>query len=203
MTLPKNPLYDPNDSNPDPITGEPGAHPVGTGIGAAGAGAVGAAIDDAVGGPVGAVVGSVIGAVAGGLAGKGAAEKVNSTIEEEYWRNNYSSRSYVDRQETYEDYHPAYRTGYEGYSRYGNSGRTYDEVEPDLRRDYETQHGGAGMAWAKAKHAARDAWERVENAMPGDADRVPHSFNYRCDGCRNCAPVRRTPGCRQAPGESG
>jgi hypothetical protein len=27
--------YDPKDSNPDPLTGEPGAHPVGTGIGAA------------------------------------------------------------------------------------------------------------------------------------------------------------------------
>jgi uncharacterized protein (TIGR02271 family) len=168
----KNPLYDPNDSNPDPITGEPGAHPVGTGIGAAGAGAVGAAIGGAVGGPVGAVIGTVIGAVAGGLAGKGAAEKVNPTVEEEYWRNNYSSRSYVDKKERYEDYHPAYRTGYEGYSRYGNSGRTYEDVEPDLRQDYETNRGGAGLAWEKAKHATRDAWERVENALPGDHDRT-------------------------------
>ncbi|NJL23055.1 MAG: hypothetical protein HC895_23115, partial [Leptolyngbyaceae cyanobacterium SM1_3_5] len=40
---------DPTDSNPDPITGEPGAHPVGTGIGAAGAGAAGAAIGGVVG----------------------------------------------------------------------------------------------------------------------------------------------------------
>ncbi|MDX2239152.1 MAG: YsnF/AvaK domain-containing protein [Leptolyngbyaceae cyanobacterium bins.302] len=166
----KNPLYDPNDSNPDPITGEPGAHPVGTGLGAAGAGAVGAVVGGAVGGPVGAVVGSVVGGVVGGLAGKGAAERVNPTIEEEYWRNHYSSRPYVDKKEKYEDYHPAYRTGYEGYGRYGITGRTYDEVEPDLQRDYETHRGGAGLAWEKAKHATKDAWNRVENALPGDHD---------------------------------
>lgn len=168
----KNPLFDPNDSNPDPITGEPGAHPVGTGIGAAGAGAVGAVVGGAVGGPVGAVVGTVIGGVVGGLMGKGAAEQVNPTVEEEYWRNHYTSRPYVDKKnDRFEDYHPAYKTGYEGYSRYAVSGRTFDDAEPDLRRDYESHHSGAGMAWEKAKHAAKDAWERVESAVPGDHDR--------------------------------
>lgn len=164
----KNPFFDPNDSNPDPITGQPGAHPIGTGIGAAGAGAIGAAVGGVVAGPVGAAIGSVVGAVAGGLAGKSAAEKVNPTVEDDYWRTNYSSRPYVDQKERYEDYQPAYQAGYEGYSRYGTSGKTYDEIEPDLRRDYETRQGGAGLAWDKAKHAAKDAWHRVETALPGD-----------------------------------
>lgn len=53
----------------DPITGEPGAHPVGVGVGALGAGAAGAVIG-AVLGPIGAVIGAAFGAVAGGLAGK-------------------------------------------------------------------------------------------------------------------------------------
>lgn len=168
----KNPLFDPNDANPDPITGEPGAHPVGTGIGAAGAGAVGAVVGGVVAGPVGAVVGSVVGGVVGGLMGKGAAEQVNPTVEEEYWRHNYTSRPYVDKKnERFEDYHPAYKTGYEGYSRYARSGRTFDDAEPDLRRDYETHRGGTGLAWEKAKHAAKDAWHRVENAVPGGDDR--------------------------------
>jgi len=170
----KNPLFDPTDANADPITGEPGAHPIGTGIGAAGAGTAGAAIGGVVGGPIGAVVGAVVGSVVGGLAGKGVAEQINPTMEEEYWRTNYSSRSYVDKQEKYEDYQPAYRTGYEGYSRY--AGRTYDEVEPDLRRDYETNHS-AGLGWEKAKHAVKDAWQRVESAVPGDHDRSDRA-NY-------------------------
>lgn len=160
--------FNTHDSNPDPITKEPGAHPVGTGIGAAGAGSIGAVVGGVVGGPVGAVVGSVIGAVAGGLAGKGAAEKVNPTVEDEYWRSNYSSQPYIEQDHKYEDYQPAYRAGYEGYDRYGASGRTFDDAEPDLRRDYEQQHGGAGLAWEKAKHATKDAWHRVENALPGD-----------------------------------
>jgi uncharacterized protein (TIGR02271 family) len=168
------------DANPDPITGQPGAHPVGTGIGAAGAGAVGAVVGGLVGGPIGAAVGTVIGAVAGGLAGKSAAERVNPSVEDEYWRNNYATRPYVEKERSYEDYQPAYRTGYEGYSQYGDMGKTYDEVEPDLRSEYEKQQGGAGLAWDKAKHATKDAWERLENTLPGkDNDRNDRSVTSR------------------------
>ena len=63
------PEHIPASAHPDPITGEPGAHPVGVGVGALGAGAAGAAIG-AIGGPIGMLIGAAIGAVAGGLAGK-------------------------------------------------------------------------------------------------------------------------------------
>ncbi len=63
------PVPAPASAHPDPITGEPGAHPVGVGVGALGAGAAGAAIG-AIGGPIGMLIGAAIGAVAGGLAGK-------------------------------------------------------------------------------------------------------------------------------------
>lgn len=155
------------DANRDPITGAPGAHPVGTGIGAAGAGAAGAAIG-AMAGPIGAAVGLVAGAIAGGLAGKGVAESIDPTVEDAYWQENYTKQSYVERNAPYETYRPAFRTGYEGYSKY--KGKTYDQVEPDLRRDYETTKGNTALGWDKAKHATRDAWHRVEHALPGDAD---------------------------------
>jgi len=164
------------DANLDPITGEPGAHPVGTGVGAAGAGVAGTAIGAAVGGPIGAVVGAVAGEVAGGLAGKNVAERINPTVEDEYWRTNYSSRPYAESNYRYEDYSPAYRTGYEGYSAYGSQGMSYNDAEPHLRQDYErysSAHKDAHkehLAWEKAKHATRDAWDRVERALPGDAD---------------------------------
>jgi ElaB/YqjD/DUF883 family membrane-anchored ribosome-binding protein len=68
------------ETNPDPITGAPGAHPVGVGLGAAAGGiAAGAAAGTFAAGPIGTVVGAAIGAVVGGLAGKGAAESVNPT----------------------------------------------------------------------------------------------------------------------------
>jgi len=160
-----------HDRNPDPITGAPGAHPVGVGIGAAGAGAAGAAIGS-VAGPVGTAVGAVVGAVAGGLAGKGVAEAVNPTAEEEYWRENYSTRPYVAAGETYtyeDDYAPAYRYGWE--ARTQHTGRRYDEVESDLERGWERAKGKSRLGWDRAKLATRDAWHRVERAMPGDADR--------------------------------
>lgn len=155
------------DANRDPITGTPGAHPVGTGVGATGGAAAGAAIG-AVAGPVGAAVGLVAGAIAGGLAGKGVAEKMDPTVEEAYWKTNYSKQSYVERDSAYATYQPAYRTGYEGRGRY--PGKKYEEVEADLKRDYEKSKGNATLSWDKAKHATRDAWNRVEKALPGDAD---------------------------------
>ncbi|WP_038163913.1 hypothetical protein [Verrucomicrobium sp. BvORR106] len=156
------------DRNEDPITGEPGAHPVGTGVGAAGGAAAGAAIG-AAGGPVGVIVGGAIGAVAGGLAGKGVAEAVDPTVEDAYWNENYRNEDYVDVDSTYDDLGPAYRTGYESY----RSGQyaSYNEAETDLERNWDSVKGKSRLAWEKARHASRAAWDRVERALPGDADR--------------------------------
>ncbi|MEG4023130.1 MULTISPECIES: hypothetical protein [unclassified Microcoleus] len=170
MSDEKKTVHEP-DANLDPLSGETGAHPVGTGIGAASAGAAGAAIGGAIGGPVGAVVGAVVGAFSGGLAGKGVAEAIDPTVEDAYWQSNYTSRPYADTSATYEDYQPAYRTGYEGYSRYGATGKQFHEIEPDLQRDYETNRGKSNVTWDKAKHATRDAWDRVERAVPGDINK--------------------------------
>ena len=76
--LPEPPIDEPG-VNPDPLTGAPGAHPVGTGLGAVSGAAAGASIGAAAG-PVGAAVGTVVGALAGALAGKGAAEAVHPTV---------------------------------------------------------------------------------------------------------------------------
>src|SRR6478672_4189022 len=71
------------ETNPDPITGAPGAHPIGVGLGAAAGGiAAAAAAGTLAGGPIGTVVGAAIGAVVGGLAGKGAAESMNPSVDD-------------------------------------------------------------------------------------------------------------------------
>src|SRR5262245_54217835 len=101
------------DSNRDPLSGEPGAHPVGVGVGAAAGGAAAGALGGAAAGPIGAAVGAVAGAVAGGYAGKEVAESIDPTLESAYWRENYASRPYTDRNMAYEDYEPAYRYGWE------------------------------------------------------------------------------------------
>jgi hypothetical protein len=97
--------------NADPITGAPGAHPLGTGVGAAGGALTAAAL--------GAAVGTVVGGIAAAYGAHGVAEAMNPTIEEEkYWREQHEKQSFVKPEYTYEHYAPAYRTGYEGFHKY-------------------------------------------------------------------------------------
>jgi hypothetical protein len=144
--------------------------------GAAGGVAGGALAGAAAGGltgPAGAAIGAAVGAVAGALGGKAIADQINPKAEDEYWRKNYSTRSYVQSGSIYDDYAPAYRMGYERYSRY--QGRSFDDVEPELRRDWDSARGASRLTWEQAKHATREAFERagdaVERAIPGDSDR--------------------------------
>ncbi len=120
--------------NPDLITGEPGSHPVGTGIGAA----LGGAAAGAATGTVATIVGAAVGAAVGGLAGKGVAETIDPTREDAYWRERHGKQVYA-KNRPYDDFAPAYRVGYEGYSRYGMDGKTFEQSEADLRRNYEAK----------------------------------------------------------------
>jgi len=73
------------EANRDPISGAPGAHPVGTGLGAAAGGiAGGAAAGTLAAGPVGTVIGAAVGAVLGGLGGKAIAEQAGHDAREAY-----------------------------------------------------------------------------------------------------------------------
>lgn len=158
------------DDNRDPITGAPGAHPVGAGLGAVGGGAAAGAAVGAVAGPVGAAIGAVAGGIAGGLAGKAIAESVNPTDEDAYWRENFAKRPYATGAK-YDEYAPAYRYGWESQGQYAKQGKSFDSVEPDLRRSWDSRKGKSQLSWDRAKEATRDAWNRVERAIPGDSDR--------------------------------
>jgi len=163
-------MSDKNPSNKDPITGAPGAHPAGVAGGAAAGAAAGAAVGS-VAGPAGTLVGGAVGAVAGGLAGKGAAEHVNPTAEDAYWRENYSKQPGFKPEYSYDDYAPAYRAGYTGWERATASGESYDAYEPKLRSEFERTKGNSRLDWEEAKGATRAAWHRVERAIPGDSDK--------------------------------
>jgi len=152
------------DANRDPLTGAPGAHPVGVGTGAAAGGAAGAVIG-AIAGPIGALAGGVAGAVAGAIVGKGAAEAVNPTVEHAYWRSEFGKRPYFMQGSAYDQYGPAYQLGWESHASYSTKGKTFDEVEADLRRDWDRRHGSSKLTWENAKSAARDAWQRMEKPV--------------------------------------
>jgi len=147
-------------SNPDPITGAPGAHPVGVGIGAAAGGiAAGAAAGTLAAGPIGTVVGAAVGAVIGGMGGKAVAEHFDPTVEEQYWRGAYNTEPYYNSEYGFDDYAPAYRLGGEARDRYRDS--RFEDVERDLADEYRRTRGTSNLEWDDARDATRAAWSRV------------------------------------------
>jgi hypothetical protein len=168
------------DLNEDPITGEPGSHPVGAGVGAAVGGAAAGAAVGAVAGPVGTVAGTIIGGIAGGLAGKGIAERIDPTQEEHFWRNEYPRREYYDPTIGYPEVGPAYRYGWE--SRAANEDRDWDDVEPELGREWANRRGDSSLDWERARPASRDAWERVDMTLAEERDRQAASADESRQG---------------------
>ena len=94
----------------------------------------------------------------------GMAERVDPALEEAFWRENYLREPYYERGYTFEDYYPAYRTGWEGRVRY--AGLTYEQCERDLQRDYQRNRGKSQLEWAKNRHAVRAGWDRFEHTDP-------------------------------------
>ena len=94
----------------------------------------------------------------------------NPSLQDVYWREAFTNEPYYKIDYTYDDYAPAYRTGYEAAGRYLGQNRRFDDLEPELRADYERIKGKSRLAWEDAKDAVRSAWHRVERLMPGDFD---------------------------------
>jgi hypothetical protein len=142
----------------------------GAAVGGVAGGATAGALAGGVTGPVGAAIGAAVGAAAGALMGKKAADPV---VEESYWRENHGTRPYARKDVDFDHYQPAYRAGVDSFNR--NPGRSFDEIEPELSRDWNRARGKSSLEWEHARPAARDAWDRVSNAVeravPGDSDK--------------------------------
>jgi hypothetical protein len=143
------------DFNLDPITNEPGSHPIETGIGAAVAGAASGIAAGAMGGPVAAAVGVAVGAVAGGYAGKGVGEMIDPTEHDDWLRNNFDYRPYVKKGDTFDTFKPAYRFGGRAEAKYGDSG--LDLTDKELQKEWEAENK---MPWTKACDAVKDGYDR-------------------------------------------
>jgi len=137
-----------------------GSKVVGAGVGGVGGAAAGAAIGTAVMPGVGTAVGAIVGAVAGGAGGAAVADYVDPAEEVKYWKENYPSRPYYDKEVKFKEYQPAYRYGVEAASRYPD--KDFDEIEKRLSRNWSNYRGEQStLGWSKARDAARDAHERT------------------------------------------
>lgn len=81
------------------------------------------------------------------------------TQDDSYYRTHFQS-NYSTTGGSYDDYAPAYTYGSQMRSHY--SGRQWDDVETNLRTDWETRNGSAtGSTWEKMKAAVRHGWDRM------------------------------------------
>jgi len=117
----------------------------------------GAAGDPAAGGPAGIPV-------------EDPGDDLDSAEQDAYWEAHYQAAPYVDRSREYTYYQPAYRFGWESYSRYGR--RSFDEIDEQLMRDWDGWRGPSLQTWREARAAARDAWLRAA-ARTGAGGRAP------------------------------
>ncbi len=74
------------------------------------------------------------------------------------FRSDFQNR-YAATGASYETYQPAYRYGYDMASDPRYQGRSFEEVEPDLRKDYGRRYPNS--AWENTKDAIRSGWNKV------------------------------------------
>jgi uncharacterized protein (TIGR02271 family) len=82
--------------------------------------------------------------------------------DDELYRTHWNS-NYANSGGAYEDYAPAYQYGssLSGSDRY--QGQRWDDVEPNVRQDWETKNPGS--TWEKMKDAVRHGWESMTNKV--------------------------------------
>jgi hypothetical protein len=133
----------------------------GIAVGAAAAATAGAVLGG-MAGPIGAVAGAAIGGALGGSAGEKIAREANPTTQEEYWERHYHTRPYIKSGHDFESYRPAYRVGIDSY--HSNPAEKFDNLEPSLRNNWNIKNKDSKLEWDDARHAARDAFERLADS---------------------------------------
>jgi uncharacterized protein (TIGR02271 family) len=85
----------------------------------------------------------------------------SSTGADTYYRDHFNT-NYSAAGGNYDDYAPAYSYGSQMRSDARYQGRQWDDVESDLRSDWESRNGSAaGSTWDKMKSAVRHGWDKV------------------------------------------
>jgi hypothetical protein len=88
-------------------------------------------------------------------------DRMTEDDDDRIYRSHYTS-TYGSSGDAYDDYAPAYRYGADSASSDKYRNRKWDEVENDLRSDWDTRSGStAGSTWERMKAAVRRGWDRM------------------------------------------
>lgn len=166
-------------TNTSSTTGEK----VGEGVGGVSGAAAGAAIGT-VGGPIGVIIGGIAGAVGGWWAGREIGEKATGydTTHDTRYRQQFETLPANQRGSfrTYDEARPAYQLGYLASQNPDYRGRSFDEIEPDLRR-----------GWDKDVETRYGAWNDVRDTVRGAYHSSLGTSDAKCDATRDEARMTR------------
>lgn len=91
--------------------------------------------------------------------GFGALAPDDWATDESYWREHWQMRPYVTASRGFDFYHPAYHYGHTAAGTH--RGRSWDEVEGELRTGWDRYEHRGQSRWEDVKDAVRDAWHRA------------------------------------------
>ena len=131
--------------------------------GVVGAGA-GAALG-MVGGPVGMVVGALAGAVGGWWATDKITEDTGTYTEDEdrWYRQHYATPEFRLADRAFEDVRPAYAYGHIAARNPAHRGRSFEDVQRDLERDWRAGLAERYGEWATASRYAQAGFDRTRS----------------------------------------
>ena len=98
-----------------------------------------------------------------------AMQQGQARFDSTYWQQQYQNEPYYNQARNFGDYEPAYRLGTESRSRY--AGQRFEDIEGDLRGEYEASRGGSQLGWDEAREATRAAWDHEERMDTRGRDR--------------------------------
>ncbi len=103
--------------------------------------------------------------VRGAVPNEASVPAMDLAAEDDYWREHFSTRYYVEDEFKYADYAPAYRLGCQARFRF--PAREWREIESLLQRAWPQVGKQSRLDWNRAQLAARDAWDRCSASPTG------------------------------------
>jgi uncharacterized protein (TIGR02271 family) len=130
---------------------------IGEGVGGVAGAAAGAAVGS-LAGPVGTAIGAIAGAVGGWWSGRAAVDAASSidTTDDDFYRKRFSATG----GRNYDSARPAYQLGHVAGHNPDYQGRTFEQIEPDLRRGWTGDVAASSGNWENVRDYAREAYER-------------------------------------------
>jgi uncharacterized protein (TIGR02271 family) len=110
-------------------------------------------------------------------------ENLGGTSSDDAWRKDWDSH-YSSLGGSYDDYAPAYRYGNEMRRSDQYKGRDWNDIESDLKSNWESRNTGGPSTWEKMKAAIRHGWDKITPDKDDDDAyyRTHYSTQYASSG---------------------